>query len=314
MTEEKAIAVEKESPKEVVNTQEIRKEVEILKSKLNEANAKKEEWFNKKEDLNKQIAELIKSLKLLNPEIEVEKKKEQELRLQRQTSNRKFSEYLVKSKDLVKGRNALTEKYGRDSTPEKIKTNIEKLEYSIETQALSMNQEKKIMTQIKELKKILSETGFVGDFKGQMKEISEKLTEAKEVADKSHKELNELLKNNRKKFKDYIANSKKVNKLKKDQRNAFKNFIQSKKEFLDLNELLKKKLEILGEKLEKKRVKKKQKKHNKQEVRILQNTLIDNARIIEEKVRDVEKKIKDKKKLTTQDLLAMQGSKDETKE
>ena len=42
----------------------------------------------------------------------------------------------------------------------------------------------------------------------------------------------------------------------------------------------------------------------------IQNKFLDNAKIIEEKVKDVEKKIKEKKKLTTKDILAMQSKKE----
>ncbi len=278
-----------------------------LKTKLNELNSKKEEWFNKKEDLNKEISKLVTVLKATNPEIEAEKKKEKELIEKRNELNKQFREQLTLSKDLVKERNTFKDKFGRGSSPGALKSKLEKLEYSIETEALPIEKEKKIMRQIKELRKAVMESEVVTDFKSQMGEISQTLTDAKEKADKYHLELKELLKENKKKFKDYLINSRKVNELKKEQRQAFKKFIEYKTQFSKVNSELKKALKEAGEVPKKKKFKKK--KEKTKEVKKIQTTFIDSAKIIEEKVKEVEDKIKQKKKLTTKDLIAMQGSK-----
>lgn len=280
-----------------------------LKTKLNELNSKKEEWFNKKEDLNKEISKLVTILKAANPEIEAEKKKEKELMEKRNELNKQFREQLNLSKDLVRERNTFKDKFGRGSSPGALKNKLEKLEYTMETEALPIEKEKKLMRQIKELRKAVMESEAVTDFKSQMGEISQTLTGAKEQADKYHLELKELLKENKKKFKDYLINSRKVNELKKEQRQAFKKFIDYKTQFSKVNAELKKALKEAGEvpKRRKKRIKKK--KEVTPNVKKIQTTFIDSAKIIEEKVKEVEDKIKKKKKLTTKDLIAMQGSK-----
>ncbi len=276
------------------------------RAKLEEINQKKEEWFRKKEELNKQIGELITSLKKLNPEIDEAKKKERELRQKRDENNRKFLEFLDKSKELVRDKKLLEEKFGHGATSEKIKSKIEKLEYTIETEVFSMTKEKKVMDQIRGFKKVLAETSSSGDYRAQMQEISPIITSAKEEADKAHKELRELQKENRKKFKEYMINSRKVNQLKKEQREAFKNFVTYKTEFLKLNAELRAQMPTSSQMHHKKKERKYQQHHD---IRRVQEDFIDNARLIENKVKEVEQKIKDKKKLTTQDILAMQGKK-----
>ena len=172
-----------------------------------------------------------------------------------------------------------------------------------------MDKEKKLMREIKELRKAVMESGEVSDFKSQMSEISKKLTEAKEGADKYHEELKALLNENKKKFKEYLINSKKVNSLKKEQRQAFKKFIEFKTEFSKLSAELNTALKESGESLPPKRKRIKKKKTNSHNAEFNKESFIDTAKLIEERVKEVEDKIKKKKKLTTKDLIAMQGSK-----
>ncbi len=306
-----------ETPKEVKEKPKTDpKQIEELRSKLNALNTEKEQWFNKKEELNTQIKALVKTLKENSSEVEAEKKKEKEIKANRDRFNKIFLSNLKKSKELVAERRAIQEKFGKNTNPANIKEKIEKLEYSIETEVLSINKEKKIMGQIKELRKVASEAPNLTDFKTQMDEISKELTTAKEEADKYHNELRELTKVNRDKFKDYIDNSKKVNKLKKQQRVAFKKFIGLKKEYSELSAKLKEISPKTAKHSKPKRTNQPKQKRNKQQKRTsapdikhLQENFIDSAKLIEEKVKDVEQKIKQKKKLTTKDLIAMQGSK-----
>ena len=302
--------VEEKTKDNVQKSKEHSKEdIASLKAKVTDLNSKKEEWFNKKEELNKQISELVKILKAVNPEIEIEKEKENELKSKRDDLNKIFREQLTLSKDLVKERNSITNKFGRGSNPAALKSRLDKLEYTVETEAISMDKEKKLMREIKELRKAVMEAGEVSDFKSQMSEISKKLTEAKEGADKHHEELKVLLNENKKKFKEYLINSKKVNSLKKEQRQAFKKFIEFKTEFAKLSAELNTALKESGEQLPPKRKRIKKKRTNSSNDHYVKESFIDTAKLIEEKVKEVEEKIRNKKKLTTKDLIAMQGSK-----
>jgi len=297
MTEEKQPNVVEKEPN-----------VDSLKAKLQEVNKKKEEWFTKKEELNKEIAGLIHYLKETNPQIKEKKQRENELRRRRDDCNKRFRESLEQSKMLAQDRKALYDKYGQITSPNSIEKKIEKIEYSIETQALSLDKEKKLMSQIKELKKILGETEVVGDYKTKMGEISKNIVEAKEEADKCHSELKEITKENRKKFKEYLAKSKRVNQLKKEQRQAFKSFVTYKSEFAELSKKLPVKVKITHVQIKKKKIKRPQQKDsNNNRVQI---DIINNARIIDQRVKEVEKKMREKKKLTTQDIIAMQGKKE----
>ena len=289
--------------------EQTKQDIASLKTKLNELNSKKEEWFNKKEDLNKEISKLVKILKAANPEIDAEKKKERELVEKRNELNKQFREQLTLSKDLVKERNTFKDKFGRGMSPGALKGRLEKLEYTVETEAISIEKEKKIMRQIKELRKAVMESEVVTDFKSQMGEISQTLTDAKEKADKYHLELKELLKENKKKFKDYMINSRKVNELKKEQRQAFKKFIEFKTQFSKINSELKAAMKESGEVPQRKKKRIKHKPNRAPRMDRIQTTFIDTAKLIEEKVKEVEEKIRTKKKLTTKDLIAMQGSK-----
>ena len=106
-----------------------------------------------------------------------------------------------------------------------------------------------------------------------------------------------------------LINSKKVNSLKKEQRQAFKKFIEFKTEFAKLSAELNTALKESGEQLPPKRKRIKKKRTNSSNDHYVKESFIDTAKLIEEKVKEVEEKIRNKKKLTTKDLIAMQGSK-----
>ena len=76
-----------ESSKEI-NT--LRIELNSLKSKLNEINQEKEKWFNKKEELNKQISFYIQEIKKIKSTQDKSNINVQDLKKQRENYNKKY--------------------------------------------------------------------------------------------------------------------------------------------------------------------------------------------------------------------------------
>src|SRR3989344_4914743 len=172
---------------------ELRRDVTSLKSRLNEVGAKKENQFNTKEELKKQVFELINKIDTL-----------------------------------------------------RIKKQIEELELKIETEALNLDREKKVMDRIKQLKKVYSECGVVSALDNGVENLSVELKGIRDKAKKSHNEIQEIAKENRKVYDNLMVFSKEIDKINREQEQAFDNFLKFKKEFSEVNDDLKKKLDSIS--------------------------------------------------------------------
>ena len=125
-----------------------------------------------------------------------------------------------------------------DIDPGMIKSQIDKLERRIETDAPSFEKEKELMKQIKSLRKQLNETKGVTDVHDKMRAISKQIDAAKDKAESFHKQLTERLQKNKSGYNEFMTISKKINELKAVQEKAFENFTTFKKEFSEMNRQL----------------------------------------------------------------------------
>ncbi|MCD4666238.1 hypothetical protein K8R47_00315, partial [archaeon] len=140
--------------------------------------------------------------------------------------------------------------------------------------------------------------GEVTSLLNKINEISKNIDEHKSKSEEFHKKLLQVSKD--KNYDEFITESKKINELKTKQEEAFKKFLDLKNQFTGLNDQLKDKLKESGEirKKEEKEIKfVKEKKKKKEE------------KDLESKTKEVEEKLKTKKKLTTEDLIVLQGKK-----
>jgi len=276
-----------------------KKEISILKRKLDESNSNKEGWFTKKEDLKKELADLINQSKELRKKIS--KQSIKEIKQKRDDSNTKVKELITKLRELRKERKDLVSKLNLNKNPEKIKEQMDKLEETIETQALSFSKEKRIMKNINDLKKIYKEASKITKIDEDIKKLVNTLEKTKKEADGFHESLKALSVEGKQHFEKFADLSKKINKIKKEQEEAFDKFIQYKKEFSIFNLGLKEKLREL--KYSKEEVDK-----IKEKKRLFRENIIEKKKLkkIGDKAKEVEKKLMDKKKLTTEDLIVFQ--------
>src|SRR3989344_5967248 len=236
------------------------KGVTDLRSKLNELTDKKEFWFKKKEDLKKEINDLINKI------------------------NEKEKAY---------------KKYNVKVDPKRLQEKINDLEGKVEIEA-NFEKEKKLMEEIKKLKKAYEESSEVATISEKAEGLEKEIRESKKRADEFHKRIKELTKDTS--YEVFIELSKRINERKKEQEQAFQNFIDLKNEcssvFRDLkntqDELNVLRMVFSKDKEAQREVKKEQEKQ-----------------IIEEKTKKAEEKLKSKKKLTNEDLIALQGFNDE---
>lgn len=270
----------------------LKKEINELKDSLNKLNIQKEEWFTKKEGLKKDVVNLISQIKKIKFSKDKDTKEIQKLKSTRDKYNNEVKKLITKYKKLNDKKRKFMKDKRINFNPSSVSKRIEELDYRIETEGLSFDQEKKLMIEIKHLKRQLEDAGDVQEVFKELKTLSEKINKAKEKADEEHKKLQDHLKKEKSSYDDFLKLTKQINDLKKKQESAFEKFIESKNKFSNINKQLKEKLKDAKEINFKEKIVTEKKQ----------------AKALEEKTKEVEEKLKKKKKLTTEDLLVFQNS------
>ena len=259
--------------------------------KVSELSKQKEFWFNRKEDLKKELNELVKKIKNFKLERDKANVSIESLRSQRNAYSSKIKELIKQIKKLNKKKNKFLKRYDIKIDPARIQEKINELERRVEIE-VDFKKEQKLMKQINDLKRSYGEAPELNEILEKSKKISKEITETKKKADEIHQKIIEYTKD--KGYNAFIELSKKINEIRKMQEDAFQKFINFKNEYINANNELRKILEHIKNNKEKNIIKKQEK-----EERILD--------IIKKKVEFVEQKLKQKKKLTTEDIIAYQG-------
>ena len=287
---------------EKADFKQLKREIISLKSQLKQVNEDKEKWFKQKEDLKKEIAALIEKVKALKKEGDVSSIEAEKLKKERENYNNQVRGLIERIKLLHQERKKLLEKHGIKEDPEKIKKDIEKMEERIETEALSIDKEKKLMDHIRKMKKAYQELGGIKIVNDKIEGISKEIEDTKNKANEAHEKLKKVLKEKKSWYKEFFDLSKQINVIKKQQEKAFEMFIIFKNSFIDVSRQLSVKLHLIkkvgDENKEQKEI------HEKRKVEQQQETLDKRAQIVEEKLKRGEK-------LSTEDLIALQGRKEE---
>lgn len=285
----------------MTNNEQVKKissELSQLKSQIAEVAKQKEFWFRKKEDLKKEINDLIKKIKEIKTENDKSNIEVHEFKKNRDKYNAEVHELIGKIKKVNEEKEKELKKTKITADPSKIKAQINALEKRVETET-NFSKEKKLMEQIKRLKKSYAEFSSIMKINDEAKKISNEIKESRKKANEFHKQIQSVTKDTN--YQGFMEMSKKITEVKKTQEDAFNKFIEFKNKYLELNKAFKAKLEEakpFQEQIEKEQQNTKQQYVEKQ------------AKILKQKTEQVEEKIKKKKKLTTEDILAFQGGKE----
>ncbi len=285
----------------MTNNEQIKKissELSQLKSQIAEVAKQKEFWFRKKEDLKKEINDMIKKIKEIKVENDKSNIEVHDFKKNRDKYNAEVHDLIGKIKKVNEEKEKELKKSKIAVDPSRIQAQIHALEKQVETET-NFNKEKKLMEQIKRLKKSYAEFSSVMKINDEAKKISNEIKESRKKANEFHKQIQSVTKDTN--YQGFMEMSKKITEVKKVQEDAFNKFIEFKNKYLELNKAFKVKLEEakpFQEQIEKEHENVKQQYAEKQ------------SKILKQKTEQVEDKIKKKKKLTTEDILAFQGSKD----
>jgi len=284
-----------EQPKQVHN--ENKAQVAELKDRLKEINEQKEFWFKKKEELKELLNEKIKKIKDFKSQKDQSNLEVIKLKEERDKFNSKVRQLVEKVRGINQEKEKSFKKYDAKLSPDRIRERINELEHMIEIE-VNYTKEKKLMDEIKKLKKTYEEVSGVAKISEDAKKVNKEIGETKFKADEFHKKIQEQMKD--KKYSEFINLSKEITSIKKEQEAAFQKFIDFKNEFNKLNKTLK----TTPRPLEK--PKKELNKRNMGNYSAEKEAR--DKEIIKQKTKEVEEKISKRKKITTEDLIAFQSS------
>jgi len=268
-------------------------------SRLRELNAQKESLFSQRNAVSQKIRSLIGQIKT--------KKSERNLltdSVKAQKDDRaKLSKEIRDKIDVIK---ALKEKLpkqapsqvfkGPRESPGRIRAQIEELNRKIETEAPSFEKEQKFMKMIKELKRQLDETEKRDEGSSEVRALSKEIDALKAKADSAHDEVQEKAKQSQALHEQILVWSKEVDELKKQEESLQSQFLTTKKEHDDL-----------AVKLGEMRVEREHKVRDNQQRQEAQEQARQKKRL-SQRIEEVQEKIKKGEKLTTEDLIILQGS------
>ncbi|MEM4268287.1 MAG: hypothetical protein QXK37_05665 [Candidatus Woesearchaeota archaeon] len=275
-----------------------RKEISELKSVLNRLNDQKEKFFQEKEKASNEIKILIRQVKefkekrdRLTSQVKAQKSSKSELDAQ-------ISSKIEEAKKIRAELEALKKKYRLEGDPSQIRREIARLERIIEREAISFDKEEKLMKRIKELKRKLEDFSVINDEWKRLKVVNDEIDHLKAERESAYGKVQEFAKKSQSEHEHLIEINNRIDELKEKEKEAYAKFMELKNQFNEINRQLKEKLpelNALREEIEKHKIKVRTDRKEKERL------------TLEEKRDIAQTKLKTGQKLTTEDLLALQG-------
>jgi len=274
-----------------------RVEVSRLRNTLNELDKEKELWFKKKQDLTAKIRESIQKIKDSKNKRDALTLEVKGLKPKRDSVNKELSSKSSELEKLKKEMSELAKSLGIRDSPSRIKQQMERLEFKIETDTVSFEKEKELMKKIKELKKDYDKVSILEDSSKKIKEVFGISRGMKKEANDTHKMVQDKARQSQALHEEILKISLEIDKMKVDEEESFKKFSELKKKFNEANSQLKEKLKAMnGVKNALDKISSDKREKRRQEI----------DSILKSKEEIVNEKIRKGQKLTTEDLLVFQ--------
>ena len=266
--------------------EQLKKEIHLLSVQLKELGEQKETKYKEKEAINQSLNNYIKDAKELR-----DKKKEidikiSELKGKRQILNKESSDMFSKFREVKAA--AVPNK--KRVSPSNIQRQIEKIEFTIQTEALSFEREKKLMHQLKQLKAELQELKIEDEKFKEVRDFRDNIRTKKNDADTIHADIQNLATESSEIFKKLTERSENIANAKAE-REKINQILQALKEQLsDVDSRLADMLQQWSE-------------LTSLPAFTEQGAIPE----LQKKAENAMEKLKTKRKLTKEDILAMQG-------
>ncbi len=278
---------------------ELLHQIKALRKTLHELNDQKEKLFDQRNAVGKEISELIKNVKGIRSERDsltstVKLSKEEREKL---TSDIKALTAEVKK--LTEEKDLAIKKSGITDDPRFLRHEFERLNYKLETEAISFEKETKMMKVIKDIKKKLDAAKGISVVVDKLRAASRELDRMKSIAQSAHTKVTSAAHASQEKHTGMIEVSHKIDLLKAKEDEFNKQIAAKKAEMQPIGDELDKKsaqLNELNDKLGFAREEGKKQKEDSQKKQI------------HDKAEEVRAKLMRGETLTTEDILVLQGA------
>lgn len=284
---------------------ECKNTVKQLRDQLISLDDKKRAAFLKKEAVSQKIRALIGEVKNARSERDKLTHLVKDSKVRRGGLNDEIRTKIEEAKKLNKEKNELIRKHNLADDPSRLKKEIEELDYKIETEAPSPAEEKQLMKIIKEKKKIYEQAKGVSTIFEKIHALSAEIDKLKHKSDETHKKIQGRAAISQEKHQEMIETVKGLDDLRAQEKEAGEKYFSIKKEFDTVNEQLQTKLMDLGQLQGQVGAVKKEEYHQHKKIEQVRKT--NEHATLAQKKREIEQKFKQKKKLTTEDIIALQG-------
>jgi uncharacterized coiled-coil DUF342 family protein len=274
-----------------------KKNIKQLRDSLTLINNQKEEWFQKKEAIDKQILALIGEAKTAKQQRNAFTSTVREAKGERQDFITSIKEKRILLAGLRKEKDELVKKLNIKKDPNSLKSDMEKLEYKLETIPMSFDKEQKLMKTIKDLRKKYKEVKGISSVFDKIRTTNKEIRDLKKRAEDRHRRVQDAAKHSQVHHESVVETSRSIDELKARQEEAYKKFLGYKEQFNEANDKLKEQLPALNE------INQKLTGHQAEKKRQRRKKIAEQLRSKEETVQE---KIKRGDKLTTEDLLIIQ--------
>lgn len=267
----------------------LKKEIQLLNTTLKDLNTKKETKYKEKEDLDERLNSLIKEAKELK---EQKQKLNESIKEVKKLRDLKNNLVAALRNNFLRLKQEKKDQLRKEKVPSvnEIREKIKQIEFIIQTQPVSFEREKKYMKEIRELRAKEKEVEEINKSFDDINQMQSKLNAEKEEADRLHKKIQDLAAENTNLFDELTKKSREIISI-KDQRNTAMAFLRTVK--LQMNSINKK----LGMILKSWSV------TSSKSVKDITRKSLD---LLQQKTAEVKEKFKDKKRLTTEDILLLQ--------
>ena len=272
-------------------------EIVQLRSQLTVLNRQKENLFSSRHQVSVEIRKHIGEIKQekhqrdsLTQEVKLSK-------TEREAVNKKIKDLVAELTKLHDEKQALIIKLKLQEDPSEIRLQMKKLEHLIETGGISFEKEKEFMTRIKKMKKKYDEAKEITVFDDKARTIKKELDTLRSLSDSAHHSVQETAQKSQKFHEEMMSVSKEIDSFRKKEDELTKQY-----------EAIKAQMAPLGEELDRKNMEidkiRETLQQNNVELRVDQQK--SHHDILRQKEAVLNDKMKNKKTLTTEDILVFQ--------
>ncbi len=207
--------------------QKLNQKLATLKKKQDPFNEEARQWARKRDKIHKQTKDLLSDVMTIKARRDLDNAKVKTLKNQRNFTRNLVNIKITEIKQLREDLKILEAKQPRRNI-ETIRTDLEKIEWEIQTTSLTLQEERPLVKRANELQKKLNIYQQIFDKRTQISKLQQTIEKMNEEAGAAHKQLSDLALRSQE-FHDKMQTLlSKVNEMKPEANEYHKNFLLNK--------------------------------------------------------------------------------------